>query len=151
MLLEHRDHLQAFRRRLQLLARPLDVLPADQDLDRLRSGRRRAEAAFLHRLAQLLVVDPFPSGLHRGEQCRLGVARWRFRLLVFELGLVAPDGLALLELRQLSALVGVVVALARLLVGLGFEPVDTARASRQWASGTEPCRRRDSARTYAGR
>ena len=36
--------------------------------------------------------------------------------------------MALLELRQLSALVGVVVALARLLVGLGFEPVDTAPA-----------------------
>ena len=81
VLLEHRDHLQALRRRLEVAADALDVLAADQRLDRLRARRRRAEAGLLHRLAQLLVVDQLAGGLHRGEQRRLGVAGRRLRLL----------------------------------------------------------------------
>src|SRR5207248_6161946 len=49
MRLEHRDHLDPLRRRLEVLAEPLDVLAADQGLDRLGARRRRAEAAILHR------------------------------------------------------------------------------------------------------
>src|SRR5207247_739073 len=104
------------------------VFPADQDLDRLGPGRRGAETAFLHRLAQLLVVDPLARGLHCGEQGRLGVAWRRLRLLVLELGVDALDCLALLELRQLSALFVVLIASAGLLVDLRFEPVNAAPA-----------------------
>src|SRR6266699_6032789 len=43
VLLEHRDHLQALRCRLEFLAGTLDVLPTDQDLDRLGTRRRGAE------------------------------------------------------------------------------------------------------------
>src|SRR6185437_2412157 len=109
--------------------------------DRLRARRRRAEPGVLHRFAQFLVVDPLAGGLHRREQRRLRVARRRLRLLVLELRLDALDGLALLELRQLGALVaGVLVrGLARLLVEIGLEPVDAApaRLERDLAAGAE--------------
>jgi hypothetical protein len=57
VLLEHRDHLEALRRRSEVLAGALDVLAPDQRLDRLRPRGRGAEAALLHRLTELLVVD----------------------------------------------------------------------------------------------
>src|SRR5204863_2611941 len=130
MLLEHGDHLQALRGRLKLLAGALDVLPADQHFDRLGAGRRRAETGVLHGFAELLVVDPLAGGLHRREQRRLGVAGRRLRLLVLELGLDALDGLTLLELRQLGALVRGFLVLGRtgLLVEIGLEAVDAAPA-----------------------
>src|SRR4029453_14279075 len=44
VVLEHRDHLDALRRRLQVLADALDVLAADERLDRLSACARRAGA-----------------------------------------------------------------------------------------------------------
>src|SRR5262249_46709285 len=95
VLLEHRDHLDALGRRLQVLADALDVLAPDEDLDRLRACRRRPETGVLHRLARLLVVDQLAGGLHRGEQRRLGVAGRRLRHLGLDLACDAAHGLAL--------------------------------------------------------
>ena len=103
VLLEHRDHLQALRRRLQIAPDTLDVLAADERLDDLRPRRRRAEPGVLHRLPQLLVVDELARGLHRRQQRRFRVARRRLRHLVLALGGEATDGLALLQRRQLAA------------------------------------------------
>src|SRR5439155_18120581 len=100
VLLEHRDHLEALRRRGEILARALDVLAADQGLDRLGARGRGAEPALLHGLAQLLVVDQLAGGLHRREQRGLGVARRRLGLLRLDLGDDALHGLALFERRQ---------------------------------------------------
>src|SRR5205085_5127796 len=102
--LEHRDHLEALRRRLEVLADALHVLAPDQRLDRLGPGRGSAEAALLHRLAELLVVDELAGRLHRGEERRLGVAGRRLRLLRLAGRCYAADALALLDRRELSAL-----------------------------------------------
>src|SRR5205814_2025010 len=127
MRLEHRDHLEPLRRRLEVLADALHVLAPDQRLDRLGPGRRRAEPALLHRLAELLVVDELAGRLHRGEERRLGVARRRLRLLRLARGGEAAHLLALRELGKLDAL-----AFALLLLGLallvGLEAVDGAPA-----------------------
>ena len=66
VLFEHRDHLDPLRRGLEVPADALDVLPADECLDRLGPRRRRAETRLLHRLAELVVVDQLASRLHRG-------------------------------------------------------------------------------------
>ena len=67
---------------MELPADALDVLAADQRLDDLGARGRRAEAAILHRLAQLLVGrSSLARGLHRRQQRRLVVAGRRLRLL----------------------------------------------------------------------
>ena len=113
---EERDRLPALRRRPQLLPEPLDVADADQLLDRLRAGRGRPEARLLHRLAQLLVLDLLPGGLHVLEERRLGVARRRLGLLLEHLRLLARAALALVDLGEALAQL-VVVARRRLLGG----------------------------------
>ena len=65
VLLEHRDHLEALRGRQEILAATLDVLAPDERLDRLGTCGRGPEAALLHRLAELLVVDELARGFHR--------------------------------------------------------------------------------------
>ena len=54
---------------------------AEQRLDDLGAGGGRAEAALLHRLRELAVVEGGPGGLHRGEERRVGEAARRPRLL----------------------------------------------------------------------
>ena len=121
---------------MEVLADALHVLAADQGLDRLGAGRGRPEAALLHRLAELLVVDELARRLHRGEERRLGVARRRLRLLRLAGRRDAADALALLDRRELSALA---VLLLRL-VGIRLEAVDAAPPGleRDLAAGAEP-------------
>src|SRR5207245_6543080 len=125
VLLQHRDHLDALRGRLEVLADALDVLAADQRLDRLGARRRGAEAGVLNRLTQLLVVDQLAGGLHRGQERRLAVARRGSRHLVLVCRFDAADRLALLERRNLAAFGFLVL---RLLLGVGLEAVDAAPA-----------------------
>src|SRR5215207_11216991 len=125
MRLEHRHHLQPLRRRLEVLAYPLDVLAADQRLDDLGARRRSAEPPLFHCLSKLLLVDELPGRFHRGEQSRLGVARRRLRFLRLALGLDALDCLALLQLGQLALTLRVLVLLLRV---VGLETVDAAPA-----------------------
>ena len=58
-----------------------DVLAAEQGLDDLRAGRRRAEPGVLHRLGELAVVERLAGGLHGGQQRGLGEALGRPGLL----------------------------------------------------------------------
>ena len=58
----------------------MDVFFVDQPFDDGRARGRRAQAFFLHCLAQFVVVDEFARSLHCREQRRLGVARRRLGL-----------------------------------------------------------------------
>src|SRR4029079_1779975 len=94
------DRLAALRRRDQGLRLPLDVPDVEQPLDRVGAGGGRAQAALLHRLPQLLVVDQLAGRLHRAQQRGLGEAgRW-LGLLGQHLGGGAAALLALVDLRQ---------------------------------------------------
>ena len=77
---QERHQLERLRAGHQLAAFAVDVLLVDQALDDRGARRRRAEAFFLHRLAQLVVVDQLAGAFHRRQQRRLGVARRRPRL-----------------------------------------------------------------------
>src|SRR5207248_8576084 len=120
---------------LKVLAHALDVLAADQRLDRLGPGRGRSQAALLHRLAELVVVDELPGRLHRGEQRRLGVARRRLRLLRLALRRQAADRLSLLDSRELAALAFLLLRSLR----VRLESVDgaPARLERHLAARAE--------------
>ena len=61
----------------QFPLRALDVLRVDEAVDRVGAGRRGSQAAFLHRLGQLVIVDQFAGRFHGGQERRLRVARGR--------------------------------------------------------------------------
>ena len=96
---------------------------ADQSLDRLGAGRGSPQAVLLHRLAQLLVVDQLARGLHRREQCRLGVPSRRARLLGLALG---GDDLYLLPFLELWELGALRVLLLGFPVRVRLDAVDAA-------------------------
>ncbi len=77
---QQRHQLERLRARHELAPFAVDVLLVDQALDDRGARRRGAEALFLHRLAQLVVVDQLAGAFHRREQRRLGVARRRLGL-----------------------------------------------------------------------
>ena len=78
VLLEHRDHLEALRRRQEIAAATLDVLAPDERLDRLGTVAGVPRPLLLHRLAQLLVVDRacprFPSLRAASPRCSAAAA-----------------------------------------------------------------------------
>ena len=114
MVAEQADHVHALLGDDQRAAVALDVADLQQALDDRRARGRRADPGFLHRLAQLLVVDELAGRLHRVEQRAVGVAPRRLGLLGVGRDPVDLRLLALLELRQL--LVGALVVV----VGVGL-------------------------------
>ena len=64
MLAEQPDHVQPLLGHDQRAPVALDVADLEQPLDDRGAGRRGADPGFLHRLAQLLVVDELAGGLH---------------------------------------------------------------------------------------
>ena len=79
------DQPNAFDRWTKRLADALDVHLADQILDRLRAGRRRANALFAHRVGGIPVLHEFSGVLHQRQQPTLGDSRRRFCLLLQQL------------------------------------------------------------------
>ena len=61
--------------RHESLSRTLDVLPLEEGCDDGRTGRRSADAQFLHRLARLLVRQFLAAALHGREQGGFRVER----------------------------------------------------------------------------
>src|SRR5262249_44346834 len=62
------DQADALLRRGERLALALHVAAAEERLDRLRAGRRRAQAGVAHRRRKLLVVERPPRGLHGRQE-----------------------------------------------------------------------------------
>ena len=71
---QQRHQLEGLGRRYQLTAFAQHVFFGNQALDDGRSGGRRAQAFFLHGLAQFVVFHGFAGALHGAKQGGLGVA-----------------------------------------------------------------------------
>ena len=71
---QQRHQLEGLGRRYQLTAFTKHVFFGKQALDDGRSGGGRAQAFFLHGLAQFVVFDSFAGALHGAQQRRLRVA-----------------------------------------------------------------------------
>jgi len=74
---QQRHQLEGLGRGHEVAAVAQHVLLGDQAFDGLRARGRRAQALFLHRVAQVFVLDQLARAFHRREQRGLGVARRR--------------------------------------------------------------------------
>ena len=94
------NQVNALFRRRQVLSPAGYVADADEPLDDCGAGRRRAEGAILHLLAQLLVLNLPPRMLHVEQNARVVVFLGRLGLILRHLRVAADPFVARMEIRQ---------------------------------------------------
>ena len=131
---QQRHELERLRGRDQLAAFAQHVLFGDQAFDRRGAGGWRAQALFLHRFTQFVVVDGLAGAFHGAQQRGFRIARGRARLERLGVDRFGLHDLARLHQHQALA----VLVVGRLFV-FGFLAVDgePARLHQHLAVGAE--------------
>ena len=133
---QQRHQLEGLGRGHQFAAVAQHVLLGDQAFDDGRTRGRCAQALFLHRLAQLVVLDQLARAFHGAQQRGLGVARRRAGFQSLGLNLRGQRLLARLHRHQVLALVAV-LGIGHFVGGFLAVDGEPARLDQHLALGLE--------------